>query len=117
MQEIETAPPALGVTASFSGQSWRWRSVPGEAGAPDDLVSRILLARGADPARLDDWRKPTLRSFMPDPAIFHDMESAAARLADAIEAGEKIVIFGDYDVDGATSAALLVRLKEVELAL
>ena len=110
MQEIETAPPALGVTTSFSGQSWRWRSVPGEAGAPDDLVSRILLARGADPARLDDWRKPTLRSFMPDPAIFHDMESAAARLADAIEAGEKIVIFGDYDVDGATSAALLLRL-------
>ena len=110
MQEIETAPPALGVTASFSGQSWHWRSVPGEAGAPDDLVSRILLARGADPARLDDWRKPTLRSFMPDPAIFHDMESAAARLADAIEAGEKIVIFGDYDVDGATSAALLLRL-------
>ena len=110
MQEIETAPPALGITQSFSGQSWRWRSVPGEAGAPDDLVSRILLARGADPARLDDWRRPTLRSFMPDPAIFHDMESAATRLADAVQAGEKIVIFGDYDVDGATSAALLLRL-------
>src|SRR3546814_4817362 len=47
---------------------------------------------------------------MPDPSIFRDMDAAAARLADAVEAREAVTIFGDYDVDGATSAALLVRL-------
>ena len=47
---------------------------------------------------------------MPDPSIFRDMDRAAARLADAVEAGEPVTIFGDYDVDGATSAALLIRL-------
>src|SRR5258708_32662908 len=47
---------------------------------------------------------------MPDPSIFHDMDRAATRLADAVEAGEAITVFGDYDVDGATSAALLIRL-------
>src|SRR3546814_15289922 len=47
---------------------------------------------------------------MPDPSIFHDMDTAARRIAAAIEAGERIVVFGDYDVDGATSAALLIRL-------
>ena len=47
---------------------------------------------------------------MPDPSIFRDMDSAAARIADAVQAGEQVTIFGDYDVDGATSAALLIRL-------
>ena len=47
---------------------------------------------------------------MPDPSVFRDMDKAAARLADAVQAGEKVAIFGDYDVDGATSAALLIRL-------
>ena len=47
---------------------------------------------------------------MPDPSIFNDMDKAAARLADAVQAGEAVTIFGDYDVDGATSAALMIRL-------
>ena len=47
---------------------------------------------------------------MPDPSLFRDMDKAAERLADAVEAGEPVTIFGDYDVDGATSAALLIRL-------
>ena len=51
-----------------------------------------------------------MRDFMPDPSIFRDMDKAAERLADAVEASEAVTIFGDYDVDGATSAALLVRL-------
>ena len=47
---------------------------------------------------------------MPDPSVFRDMDKAAGRLADAVQAGEQVTIFGDYDVDGATSAALLIRL-------
>lgn len=102
---------ALGIEKSLAGQAWHWRGgAGGSADAPDDLVSRILLSRGADAARLADWARPSLRAFMPDPAIFLDMEKGAARLADAIDARENIVIFGDYDVDGATSAALLIRL-------
>ena len=54
--------------------------------------------------------RPTLRHFLPDPSVFADMDTAASRLADAVEQGETIAIFGDYDVDGATSAALLMLL-------
>ena len=75
----------------------------------DALVDQLLLARGVAREELDAHRAE-LRDFMPDPSIFHDMDKAAERLADAVQAGEQITIFGDYDVDGATSAALLVRL-------
>jgi single-stranded-DNA-specific exonuclease len=97
----------LDVNQSISGQSWRWRS---GAGPGDDLVAGLLLARGCPQADLDAHRAPTLRGFMPDPSMFRDMDVAAARLADAVEQGEAVTIFGDYDVDGATSAALLIRL-------
>lgn len=104
--------PALGVDRSLTGQAWRWRSA--EAGdarwQPDDLVTNILLSRGAERARLDDFRRPSLRAFMPDPSLFADMDVAAERLAHAVEAGENIAVYGDYDVDGATSAALLIKL-------
>ena len=103
-----------GVSRSILGQPWRWRGLAAEeadAGfVPDALVDRLLLARGVVRAELDRHRLPTVRDFMPDPSIFRDMDAAAARLADAVEAGEPVTIFGDYDVDGATSAALLVRL-------
>ena len=104
---------ALGVRRSVLGQPWHWRGTPAEgidAGAPDDLVTQLLLTRGCPREQLDAHRAPTLRGFMPDPSIFRDMDRAAARLADAVEAGEPVTVFGDYDVDGATSAALLVRL-------
>ena len=55
-------------------------------------------------------REPRIRDFLPDPSCFQDMDKGAKRLADAVQAGETIAIFGDYDVDGATSAALLVLL-------
>lgn len=77
---------------------------------PDDLVSQLLMARGVARDDLARHRAPTIRDFMPDPAIFRDMDAAADRLARAVTASEKVVIFGDYDVDGATSAALLIRL-------
>lgn len=81
-----------------------------DAGLGDDLVTQILLSRGVAREDLDRHRTPTLRSFLPDPSAFQDMDVAAARLADAIERREAITVYGDYDVDGATSAALLIRL-------
>ncbi|PKP97438.1 MAG: single-stranded-DNA-specific exonuclease RecJ [Alphaproteobacteria bacterium HGW-Alphaproteobacteria-13] len=106
--------PALGITHSIAGQPWHWRrtsaEMSGDTLAPDDLVTQLLLARGVERDDLDRQRTPTLRGFMPDPSLFQGMDAAAARLADAVEAREAVTIFGDYDVDGATSAALLVRL-------
>ncbi|AMG76333.1 MULTISPECIES: single-stranded-DNA-specific exonuclease RecJ [Sphingopyxis] len=105
---------ALGIAQSILGQPWRWRrtsaQMGGESLAPDDLVTQLLLARGVPRDDIERQRAPTLRAFMPDPSLFRDMDAAAARLADAVEAREAVTVFGDYDVDGATSAALLVRL-------
>ena len=83
----------------------------GQNAAPgDDLVTQLLLSRGVMREDLDRHRRPTLRDFLPDPSIFRDMDNAARRLSDAILANEQITIYGDYDVDGATSAALLILL-------
>ncbi|MDF2494158.1 single-stranded-DNA-specific exonuclease RecJ [Sphingomonas sp.] len=100
----------LDVERSILGQPWRWRATAAEDLAPTDLVTQLLLARGCPPEALDDHRAPSIRAFMPDPSIFRDMDTAAERVADAIERSEKIAVFGDYDVDGATSSALLVLL-------
>ncbi|HEU0134725.1 MAG TPA: single-stranded-DNA-specific exonuclease RecJ, partial [Allosphingosinicella sp.] len=103
-----------GVSRSILGQPWRWRGAAAdghdEAFQPDDLIDQLLMARGVAREALDLHRLPTLRGFMPDPSLFRDMDLAAERLASAVEAGEKVAVFGDYDVDGATSTALLVRL-------
>ncbi len=105
---------ALNVTRSILGQPWRWRGR--ETGArdvdfePDDLVTQLLLTRGCPRDALEAHRAPSIRGFMPDPSIFRDMDRAAERLAAAVLAQERVTIFGDYDVDGATSAALLIRL-------
>ncbi len=100
---------ACGVERSVMGQPWRWRRTGGDDLAVP-LIDQLLLARGVEAADLPRHRAPTIRDFLPDPSAFKDMDKAAARLADAIERGESITIFGDYDVDGATSAALLVLL-------
>ncbi|HET9640907.1 MAG TPA: single-stranded-DNA-specific exonuclease RecJ [Allosphingosinicella sp.] len=109
-----TPAHVCGVSRSILGQPWRWRGSAAdghdEAFQPDDLIDQLLMARGVAREALASHRQPTLRGFMPDPSLFRDMDLAAERLADAVEAGEKVVVFGDYDVDGATSAALLVRL-------
>ncbi|USI73761.1 single-stranded-DNA-specific exonuclease RecJ [Sphingomonas morindae] len=107
---MQLSPPC-GVTRSITGQAWRWRGLAADAGfQPEALVDQLLLARGCAREALAAHRAPTIRDFMPDPSLFRDMDAAAARLADAVAAGEAITVFGDYDVDGATSAALLVRL-------
>lgn len=74
-----------------------------------ELLARVLAGRGVAAADASGYLDPSLRALMPDPSRLAGMEAAADRLARAIRAGERIAIFGDYDVDGATSAALLAR--------
>ncbi len=99
---------------SITGQSWGWRganiAVEETAFEYNSLVTQLLLARGCSRDQLDAYQNPSIRAFMPDPSVFADMNAAAERLADAVIAQEQVTIFGDYDVDGATSAALLIRL-------
>jgi len=103
-----------GISRSFLGQAWRWRALAADARdpgfQPDDLVTQLLLARGVGREAIEANRTPSIRGFMPDPSIFNDMDKAARRLADAVQTNEQVTIFGDYDVDGATSAALMIRL-------
>lgn len=94
----------------MTGQPWRWRRPPDDSLGFDALLDELLLARGVAREDLPRHRDPKIRDFLPDPSCFHDMEKGAKRLADAVQGGETIAIFGDYDVDGATSAALLTLL-------
>lgn len=100
---------ALNIARSLTGRPWHWRGVE-PAGSAGALVDDLLRARGCANDSLDRERAPTIRSFMPDPSVFRDMDRAAERLAAAVIERESVTIFGDYDVDGATSAALLIRL-------
>lgn len=75
----------------------------------NELVARIMAARGVEAEEAADYLNPTLRGLMPDPSTLTDMDAAAQALADFVQRRERIAIFGDYDVDGATSAALLAR--------
>ena len=94
----------------MTGQPWRWRRPPDDSLGMDALVDELLLARGVARDDLARHRDPKLRDFLPDPSCFADMDKGAKRLTDAVQSGETIAIFGDYDVDGATSAALLTLL-------
>lgn len=105
----------FGIERSLLGQPWRWRGGgergvgAGSAVGLDDLLVQLYLARGADLADLDRLRSPTIRDWLPDPSIFRGMDDAVARIVKAVRTREAIVVFGDYDVDGATSAAVLIR--------
>jgi len=80
-------------------------------------LSRLLVMRGHDLASATPFLKPSLRHHLPDPYVLKDMERAVMRLAQAIQHKEKILIWGDYDVDGATSSALLCRfLKALDVS-
>ena len=106
----------LGVERSIGGRRWRNRldddrlalALAQRLDLPE-IVARVLAARGIDADQAGDFLNPTLRALLPDPSVMAGMDEAVARLADAVVAGETIGIFGDYDVDGATSSALLVR--------
>jgi single-stranded-DNA-specific exonuclease len=100
----------LNVERSVTGQPWRWRRESDPNLGIDALVDDLLLARGVPREDLARHREPKIRDFLPDPSCFQDMDKGAKRLADAVHNTETIAIFGDYDVDGATSAALLTLL-------
>jgi single-stranded-DNA-specific exonuclease len=106
----------LGVQRSISGRVWSERLQDWGAAAAlaqihglPEIVARVLAARGVTAEATENFLKPTLRALLPDPSRLRDMDRAAVRVARAIEAGESVAVFGDYDVDGATSAALLHR--------
>jgi single-stranded-DNA-specific exonuclease len=106
----------LNVTSSFTGRRWIDRlDATAQREALNiaqlhglrDTISRVLAGRGVTAATTEQFLEPTLRDLMPDPSSLRDMDRAVARLVLAIEHQEAVAIFGDYDVDGATSAALL----------
>src|SRR5262245_52450571 len=115
--EVRAARAAfLGVERSLTGRRWAERladermalAIAQRHGLPD-AICRLLAAREVDLEGVPDFLEPTLRKFLPDPLHLKDMDAAVARLVRAVQGGERIVVFGDYDVDGATSAALLLR--------
>jgi single-stranded-DNA-specific exonuclease len=108
----------LGVEQSATGRAWRDRL--DERGAAralaivqrhelPELLARILAGRGVEADAAVGFLDPTVRALMPDPNVLTDMPVAVARLAEAVRRGEKVAIFGDYDVDGASAAAVLAR--------
>jgi single-stranded-DNA-specific exonuclease len=113
---MASKPTSLfGIDSSLGGKAWRWRGgnmdlAEGVAGLEADIVTQLLLARGVPSHDVERQRAPSLRAFLPDPSHFRDMDAAAERIAQAVLSGETITIYGDYDVDGATSAALFIRL-------
>lgn len=117
-------PAFLGVERSLSGRRWIARTadeaiIDGLArahGLPE-VACRMLAARDVGIGEAEHFLRPTLRQLLPDPSSLRAMEAAAGRLAAAVMRGERVVVFADYDVDGATSAALLLRfLAAVGLA-
>ncbi len=100
----------------MTGRAWRARladdgaglAVAQRAGVPE-IVGRVLAARGVAPADAQSYLNPTLRALLPDPSSLKDMDPACTRLAQAVMARERVTVFGDYDVDGAASAALFKR--------
>ncbi len=108
----------LEVRQSVCGRAWRDRldergsaralSIAQRHGV-SELLARVLAGRNVEPDDVELFLDPTVRRLMPDPHVLTDMAKAAARIADAVQRNEKIAIFGDYDVDGATSSAVLAK--------
>ena len=111
----------LGVEHSLRGRTWASRLddaglaralAIAQLGGHGDVLSRVLAARGVAPDAADAYLDPAVRDLMPDPNTLRDMDAAVDRLASAVAAGALVAIFGDYDVDGAASAALLSQYLE-----
>lgn len=121
MPDGPALPAILGVERSLGGRRWQARS----AGSPEadermgmalaqrlgvpDIVGRLLANRGIGPETAGDFLDPSLKVSLPDPSHLKDMDAAVARIVAALDREEPIAVFGDYDVDGATSAAVLHR--------
>nr|WP_252733838.1 single-stranded-DNA-specific exonuclease RecJ [Paracoccus marinaquae] len=106
----------MGIGRSLSGRCWvgpeaalerRAEGLAQQAGLPL-AVARVLAERGVEAGAAEGFLTPRLRDLLPDPLMLRDMEAAAARLVAAATGGERIAVFADYDVDGGTSAALLL---------
>ncbi|WP_296458595.1 single-stranded-DNA-specific exonuclease RecJ [Phenylobacterium sp.] len=104
----------LGVTRSLSGRLWRQRPADADLARRHQLehglsepLARAIASRGVSDGQ--NFLNPTLKALFPDPSSFADMDRAAGILVDALEAKRRVVVFADYDVDGASSAALIVR--------
>ncbi len=116
MPQPSAAAPALRVERSVLGKTWEMTPYDARAaeaisqsfGLPE-IVGRLLSARGVAFDQVSDFLNPAIKTQLPDPSVLRDMDKAAERIADAIVKGEKVAVFGDYDVDGATSSALLKR--------
>jgi single-stranded-DNA-specific exonuclease len=113
---LETPRAFLGVTRSVLGRPWRDRLDAAGLGRAEalaqlegmpDILARLLAGRGVEPNEAALYLEPKLRDLLPDPDTLIDMQPAAARLARAVATREQVAIFGDYDVDGACSSALL----------
>ncbi|WP_343865907.1 single-stranded-DNA-specific exonuclease RecJ [Caenispirillum bisanense] len=111
-----TALPFLGIDRSVNGRRWTLRQgdermalAISQRLALPEVVGRVLAARGVSLDAAQSFLHPTLRDLIPNPSVFAGMDEAAERVAVAVEGAEKIAVFGDYDVDGATSSALLLR--------
>ena len=111
-----TADPLLGVCSSVLEQMWLERPVVSriaEAISEQNeiplVAARVMAGRGVAIDQAPEYLNPSIKSLMPDPNVLIDMDKAVERIVKAARAGEKIAIFGDYDVDGATSTSLLVN--------
>jgi single-stranded-DNA-specific exonuclease len=112
----------LGIERSATGRAWRDRlddrgnarslAMAQRHGMPE-MLARILAGRDVEVDGVEAYLDPTIKRLMPDPDVVVDMKSAANRVADAVMRGEQVAIFGDYDVDGATSAALLASFLRI----
>ena len=106
----------LGVGRSLSGRAWTQRPADAETVRQHQLklglsepLARALAARLIGPETAETYLTPTLKALFPDPSSFMDMDRAAEILVDALQSGRSAAVFADYDVDGASSSALLVR--------
>lgn len=110
-------PPAfMGVERSLTGRRWRTREA--DVGAVEalrrrfqlpEIAARLLAARGVGLDEAETFLEPTLKALFPDPSSFQDMDKAASLIEDAIVSGKSTAVLADYDVDGGSSAAQLVR--------
>lgn len=108
--------PLFGVTASVTGKAWALSDAPDDVVAAivratgcNDALARLMASRGITAADAPSFLAPRLRDSFPDPSSFLGMDAAAGAIWDAVEAGTQIAVFADYDVDGASSGAQLVR--------